>query len=55
MDLNLIALGLVGWVLIQLGVLVLMRMSSDQDRIARREEKRLIPYSDVTLTHCGNG
>ena len=55
MDLNLIALGLVGWVLVQLGVLVLMRMASDQDRIARREEKRLIPYSDVTLTHYGNG
>jgi len=55
MDWNLIALGLVGWVLIQLGVLILMRMSGDQDRIARREEKRLIPYSDVTLTHYGNG
>ena len=52
---DLIALGIVGWVLIQLGVLILMRMSSDQDRIARREEKRLIPYSDVTLTHYGNG
>ena len=55
MDWNLIALGLLGWVLIQLGVLILMRMSGDQDRIARREEKRLIPYSDVTLTHYGNG
>jgi hypothetical protein len=55
MDLNLIVLGIVGWVLVQLGALVLMRMSSDQDRAARHAEKRLIPYSDVTLTHYGNG
>jgi hypothetical protein len=55
MDLNLIVLGLVGWALVQMGVLVLMRMSSDQDRAARREEKRLIPYSDVTITHYSSG
>jgi hypothetical protein len=55
MDLNLIVLGLVGWALIQLGVLILMRMSSDQDRVARHQEKLLIPFSDVTITHYGNG
>jgi hypothetical protein len=55
MDLNLIALGIVGWVLVQMGVLVLMRMSSDQDRAARRAEKLLIPYSDVTITQYSSG
>jgi len=55
MDLDLIVLGLVGWALVQLGVLVLMRMSSDQDRAARHAEKLLIPYSDVTITHHSNG
>jgi hypothetical protein len=55
MDLNLILLGLVGWALALLGVLVLMRMTSDQDRAARHAEKRLIPHSDVTITHHGNG
>jgi hypothetical protein len=55
MDLNLILLGLVGWALLLLGVLVVMRMTSDQDRAARHEEKRLIPYSDVTITQFGNG
>jgi hypothetical protein len=54
MDLNLILLGLVGWVLALLGVLVLMRMTSDQDRAARHAEKRLIPHSEVTITHHGN-
>jgi hypothetical protein len=55
MDLNLILLVLVGWGLVLLGGLVLMQMSSDQDRAARHEEKRLIPYSDVTITQYGNG
>jgi len=55
MDLNLILLGLVGWALLLLGVLVLMRMTSDQDRAARHAEKRLIPYSDVTITQFGSG
>jgi hypothetical protein len=55
LDLNLIVLGLIGWALALLGVLVLMRMTSDQDRAARHAEKRLIPYSDVTITHHGNG
>ena len=55
MNLNLIVLGLVGWALALLGVLVLMRMSGDQDRAARHEEKRLDPFSEVTITHSGNG
>jgi len=54
-NLNLIVLGLVGWALALLGVLVLMRMSGDQDRAARHEEKRLDPFSEVTITHSGNG
>ena len=54
MDLNWIVLGFVGWTLVQLGALVLMRMSGDQDRAARHEEKRMIPYSDVTITQYSN-
>ena len=56
MNLSLIVLGLVGWVLVQLVALVLMRMASDQDRVARHQEKLLIPYSDVTIAQqqdCG--
>jgi hypothetical protein len=53
--LNLIVLGLVGWTLVLLFALVLMRMSGDQDRAARQAEKRLIPYSDVTITHYASG
>jgi len=51
-----------GWILVALGawvvglafVLVLFRMSSDQDRAARHEEKLLDPFSDVTITQTGN-
>jgi hypothetical protein len=55
MDLNLIVLGLVAWALVLLGVLLLMRMAGDQDRVARHQEKLLIPYSDVTITHYSSG
>jgi hypothetical protein len=34
-------------------VLALFRMSGDQDRAARHEQKRLDPYSDVTITRTG--
>ena len=50
MSLGWILLGVVGWVLGLLFVLVLMRMASDQDRAARHEQKRLDPFSDVTIT-----
>jgi hypothetical protein len=53
MDLSWIMLGLVGWALGLAFVLVLMRMASDQDRAARHEQKRLDPYSDVTITQSG--
>ncbi len=49
-----ILLGVVGWALGLLVVLALFRMSGDQDRAARHEEKRLNPYSDVTITHAGS-
>jgi hypothetical protein len=57
MELNLgwILLGLVGWGLGLLVVLALFRMSGDQDRAARHEQKRLDPYSDVTITQSGEG
>ena len=50
MSLGWILLGVVGWVLGLLFVLVLMRMAGDQDRSARHEQKRLDPFSDVTIT-----
>jgi hypothetical protein len=50
-----------GWIVLlvviwALGVtlaLVLFRMASDQDRAARRCERRLFPESDVPITHMG--
>jgi hypothetical protein len=45
-----VILVLVGWALGLLFVLILMRMSGDQDRAARHEQKRLLPDSDVTIT-----
>ncbi len=53
MNLGWILLGLVGWALGLVVVLALFRMSGDQDRAARHEQKRLDPYSDVTITRSG--
>jgi hypothetical protein len=50
-----IVLGLVGWALGLVVLLTLFRMSGDQDRAARHEQKRLDPYSDVTITRSGEG
>jgi hypothetical protein len=50
MSLSWILLGTVGWALGVLFVLVLARMAGDQDRAARRHQKRLDPCSDVTIT-----
>lgn len=55
MQIGWIVWGLVGWVLGLLAVLALMRMAGDQDRAARHEEKRMDPFSDVTITQFGNG
>lgn len=49
-----IVLGLVGWALGLIVVLTLFRMAGDQDRAARHEQKRLDPYSDVTITQTGD-
>ena len=35
-------------------VLLLMRMAGRQDRAARHAEKRLDPFSDVTITRLGS-
>jgi hypothetical protein len=34
--------------------LLLVGMAGDQDRAARHDEKRLFPYSDVTITKIGD-
>jgi len=54
MSLGWIVLGLVAWTFGLVIVLALFRMSGDQDRAARHEQKRLDPYSDVTITHTGD-
>ena len=53
MSLSVILLVFVGWTLGLLFVLILMRMAGDQGRSARRHQKRLDPYSDVTITYLG--
>ena len=53
MSLGWIVLGLVGWGLGLLFTLALFRMSGEQDRAARHEQKRMDPYSDVTITQFG--
>ena len=50
-----IVLGIVGWALGFLFVMILMRMASDEDRAARHEEKLLNPFSDVSITQTGVG
>ena len=53
LSLTLAVLGIVGWLLGLLFVLVLMRMAGDHDRAARHERKCIDPYSDVTITRSG--
>jgi hypothetical protein len=55
MDVSWILLGLIFWTLGFLFVLALMRMAGDQDRAARHEQKRMDPFSDVTITRFGKG
>jgi hypothetical protein len=50
MDVTWIVVGLAGWALALVFVLLLMRMAGQQDRAARRSEKSLHPFSDVTIT-----
>ena len=50
-----IIVGLVGWVIGFLFVMVLMRMAGDEDRAARHGEKLLDPFSDVSITQTGVG
>ena len=45
-----IVLGLVAWGIGVMFVLILMRMSADQDRNALRAQQRMIPYADGTIT-----
>jgi hypothetical protein len=53
-SLSWILLGLVGWAFGLVVVLAIFRMAGDQDRAARHEQKRLDPYSDVTITRTGD-
>ncbi len=55
MDFNWIVLGLAAWALGILVVLILMKMAGDEDRAARHGEKRIDPFSDVTITRSGGG
>ena len=53
MDFTWILLGLAGWALALVFVLILMRMAGQQDRAARHEQKRLDPFCEVTITRLG--
>jgi hypothetical protein len=50
-----ILLGLAFWTVGFGFLLVLMRMSGDEDRAARHDEHRMHPFSDVPITQFGNG
>ena len=50
MDFTWIVVGLAGWAFALVFVLLLMRMAGEQDRAARRGEKKLDPFSEVTIT-----
>jgi len=49
-NLTWILLGALCWGLAFAFVLVLMQMSRDQDRAARREQRRFDPLADATIT-----
>jgi len=53
MDLSWILLGLIGWALGLLLLLVLMRMAKAQDRAARHSQKNLDSFTEVTITQLG--
>lgn len=50
MDLQWIVLAFVGWDIGMIFVFALMQMAGDEDRAARHLEKRIFPYSDVSVT-----
>ena len=50
METTWILLGLVGWALALVFVLMLMWMARTQDRAARHQQKSIYPLSDVTIT-----
>jgi hypothetical protein len=50
MDAGWIVLATVGLALMVLFLYVLLRMAGTQDRAARHAEKKLDPFSDVTIT-----
>jgi hypothetical protein len=50
MDFTWIVVGLAGWALALVFVLLLMWLAGRQERAARRSEKRPEPFADVTIT-----
>jgi hypothetical protein len=50
MDGGWIVLGLVGFSLLAVFVYALLRIAATEDRSARRAERKLDPFSDVTIT-----
>lgn len=54
MNLTWLVLGMVVFGIGLLVALILCRMSAEQDREARHDEKQLDPYSDVPITQFRN-
>jgi hypothetical protein len=50
MDAGWFVLAIIGIGLLALFVYALLRMAGSQDRVARHAEKKLHPFSDVTIT-----
>ena len=54
MSLTWFVLGLAAGSIAFLALLILLRMTAEQDRDARHGEKRLNPHSEVTITRFGD-
>jgi len=50
-----ILVGLALWIVGFGFVMALMRMAGDEDRDARRVERRLYPFADLRITQLGAG
>ncbi len=55
MDGGILIVGFIAIGIVLVFLYALLKIASDNDRAARHAEKKLIPFSDVTVTHTGTG
>lgn len=53
MDGGIVIVGFIAIGIVLVFLYALLKMARDNDRAARHAEKKLIPFSDVTVTHTG--